>query len=231
MARGRLIAFEGGEASGKSTQAAALASAIGALLTREPGGTPIGERIRELVLDPAPLAPRHSSVSTVASSGAGDPAPLAPRTEALLMAADRAQHVAEVVEPALAGGLWVVTDRFTGSSLAYQGYGRGLGAAEVERLSQWAAGGLRADLNILLDVPPGVAAARRGGEAADRMEAEGADFHAQVAEGYGALAAADPEHWVVVAGDAEVEEVAAVVLAEVRERLGVLPSRPNTSGQ
>lgn len=151
------------------------------------------------------------------------------------MAADRAQHVAEVVEPALAGGVWVVTDRFTGSSLAYQGYGRGLGAADVEQLSQWAAGGLRADLNILLDVPPAVAAARRPGGPSDRMEAEDADFHARVAEGYRALAAADPEHWVVVAGGARVEEVADVVLAVVRERLGVPPralgSRPYSDGQ
>ena len=107
MARGRLIVFEGGEASGKSTQAARLAADLGAVLTREPGGTGLGKRIREIVLDPGvPL--------------------VAPLTEALLMAADRAQHVAEVIEPALSAGHDVVTDRYIPSSLAYQGYGRGL---------------------------------------------------------------------------------------------------------
>jgi len=112
-ARGRFIAFEGGEACGKSTQSALLASALDAVLTREPGGTVIGARLRSLVLDPA-------------TEG------LAPRAEALLMAADRAQHVAEVVEPALAAGRHVVTDRFAGSSIAYQGHGRGLPVDEID---------------------------------------------------------------------------------------------------
>src|SRR5207248_7165373 len=116
MARGRLIAFEGGEASGKSTQAARLAADLDAVLTREPGGTDVGRRIRDIVLDPALGA-------------------LTPRAEALLLAADRAQHVAELVEPVLARGDDVVTDRYIPSSLAYQGYGRGLDVDELRRLS------------------------------------------------------------------------------------------------
>src|SRR5438067_8183095 len=139
MARGRLIAFEGGEASGKSTQAARLAADIGAALTREPGGTDVGRRIRDIVLDPALGA-------------------LTPRAEALLLAADRAQHVAELVEPVLARGDDVVTDRYIPSSLAYQGYGRGLDVDELRRLSAWATGAVDADLVVLLDVPTAVAA-------------------------------------------------------------------------
>src|SRR5438874_11901395 len=157
LSRGRLIVFEGGEASGKSTQARLLAADLGAVLTHEPGGTRAGRRVRDVVLDPA----------------VGE---LSARAEALLMAADRAQHVAEVVEPALARGDDVVSDRFTPSSLAYQGFGRGLDVEEVRRLSTWAAGGLEADLVVLLEVPLDIAARRRTG-ADDRMEAEGAAFH------------------------------------------------------
>ncbi len=189
MSRGRLIAFEGGEASGKSTQAARLAAERRAVLTREPGGTALGGAIRRLVLDPA------VSVS--------------PWAEALLMAADRAQHVAEVIAPALARGDDVVTDRYIPSSLAYQGYGRGLDKSALHRISAWATGGVDADLVVLLDVPPAVAAARLEGR--DRMEAAGAEFHARVSEGYRALAADDPDRWVVVDGEGSVDEVAARV--------------------
>jgi len=186
MARGRLIAFEGGEAAGKSTQAARLAADLGAVLTREPGGTELGNRIREIVLDPAvPL--------------------VAPVTEALLMAADRAQHVAEVIEPALAAGADVVTDRYIPSSLAYQGYGRGLDVEELRRLSAWASGGVDADLVVLLDVPPSVAAERIEGR--DRVGAAGDEFHARVADGYRQLAADDPARWVVVDGVGSIDEV------------------------
>jgi len=187
MARGRLIVFEGGEASGKSTQAARLAADLGAVLTREPGGTDVGRRIRDIVLDP--------------TLGA-----LAPRAEALLLAADRAQHVAELVGPALARGDDVVTDRYIPSSLAYQGYGRGLDVEELQRLSAWASGGLDPDVVVLLDVPASVAAERLEGR--DRMESEGDDFHARVAEGYRRLAAADPDRWVVVSGEGSIDEVA-----------------------
>ena len=198
MKRGRLIVFEGGGASGKSTQAARLAAELGAVLTREPGGTEIGKRIRELVLDPGASA-------------------MAPWTEALLMAADRAQHVAEVVEPALAAGRDVVTDRYVPSSLAYQGFGRGLDVERLWRLSMDFAGALNADLVVLLDVPPAVAAARLEGR--DRMEAAGDDFHARVAEGYQRMAAAHPDRWLVVDGVGSVDEVAARVREAVEKWL------------
>jgi dTMP kinase len=191
--------LEGGEASGKSTQARALAASLGAVLTHEPGGTEIGRRIRAVVL-------------------AADLGDFEPRAEALLMAADRAQHVAEVVEPALARGADVVTDRFTGSSLAYQGFGRGLDLEEIRGLSTWAAGGLEPDLVVLLDVPPEVATGRRA-SAGDRMEAADATFHARVAEGYRALAAAETDRWVVVDGTGSVDEVKGRVGKLVSERL------------
>jgi len=196
-----LIAFEGGEATGKSTQAARLAERLDAVLTREPGGTAIGSRIRALVLDPANRE-------------------LADRAEALLMAADRAQHVAEVIRPALDAGRTVVTDRFAGSSLAYQSYGRGLPLAEVEHLSRWATDGVWPDLVVLLDVPEAVAEARLGTER-DRMEEVGDGFHQRVAAGFRALAAADPERWTVVDGTGSPDEVAKRVWATVADRIGV----------
>jgi len=189
--RGRLIVLEGGEASGKSTQARLLAGALGAVLTHEPGATPAGRRIREIVLDAALAG-------------------LDPRAEALLLAADRAQHAAEVLRRALDGGRDVVSDRFTGSSLAYQGFGRGLDVGELRRLSAWATDGIDADLVILLDVPPDVARLRQTA-APDRLEAEEAGFHDRVAAGFRDLAAAEPERWVAVDGTGSVEEVAARV--------------------
>ena len=196
---GRFIAFEGGEASGKSTQAQLLASALDAALTREPGGTGVGERIRELFL--------HADVSVDA------------RAEALLVAAARAQHVAELIRPALAAGRHVVTDRYIGSSLAYQGYGRGLPVEEVRQLSEWATEGLWPDLVVLLDVPDDVAAARIGERGRDRMESAGRDFHRRVAEGFRSLAAAESDRWVVVDGRGRIEDVAAAVAAAVHDRL------------
>ena len=186
----RLIAFEGGEACGKSTQAGLLASRLGAVLTREPGGTAVGERVRAVLLDPAVGG-------------------LDARAEALLMAAARAQHVAEVVAPALAAGRDVVTDRFSHSSLAYQGYGRGLPLEEVRRLSDWATGGLWPDVVVLLDLPADVAEARRGHP--DRFEAEGREFHRRVEAGFRELAGADPGRWRVVDATGTIEEVAARV--------------------
>ena len=164
------------------------------MLTREPGGTEWGRRIRSIVLD--------ADVAT----------PLDARAEALLMAADRAQHVAEVIRPALERGVDVVSDRFTGSTLAYQGFARGLAVPELARLSTWATGGLEPDVVILLDVPEAVAATRMKPEA-DRMEAAGPDFHRRVAEGYLALAAGDPGRWRVVDGSGSVHEVEALVTA------------------
>jgi dTMP kinase len=190
VSRGRFIVFEGGEASGKSTQAARLAADLDALLTREPGGTDVGRRIREIFLDPAI-------------------ADLDPRAEALLVAADRAQHVARVVEPALSSGRDVVSDRYVPSSLAYQGYGRGLDVQHVRQMSVWATDGLEPDVVILLDVPPDVSAERLQGR--DRMEAAGDEFHRRVREGYRAMAEAEPERWLVLDATGAIEEVAARV--------------------
>ena len=195
------MVFEGGEGSGKSTQARLLAERWGADLTFEPGDTPVGARLRTILLDPA----------------TGD---LDPRAEALLMAADRAHHVATRILPALHRGRDVVCDRFVGSSIAYQGYGRGLGAQEVEAVSVFATDGLQPDLVVLLQVPAHVAAKRvadAGG--LDRMEAAGAEFHRRVDEGYTALAAQDPHRWVVVDGSGTIDEVQARVDAAVDARL------------
>jgi len=207
-ARGRLIALEGIDGSGKTTQARALAGALGASLTHEPGATALGVVLRRLLLDPDSPAP-----ST--------------RAEALLMAADRAEHVARVVEPALAAGEWVVTDRFSGSTIAYQGYGHGLDPTELAGLVRWAAGGLEADLSVLVDVDVEVAAARvaaAGGHGADRMERLGTDFAARVRQGFLTQADADPEHWLVVDGRTEAGALTAHIVASVRTRLGDAPA-------
>jgi dTMP kinase len=190
---GRLIVFEGGEGSGKSTQATLLAARLEAVLTREPGGTEVGARIRRIVLD-----------TEVGTS-------LDVRAEALLMAADRAQHVAEVIRPALSRGEDVVCDRFTGSTLAYQGYGRGLDVDELAQLSSWATAGLEADVVFLLDVPDEMAVSRMKREP-DRMELAGSDFHRRVNEGYLSLAAADPGRWRVIDGAGSVQEVETLIV-------------------
>ena len=199
-ARGRLIALEGIDGCGKSTQARALADVLAARLTFEPGATQVGARLRELLLAP-------------------DAAPPTARTEALLMAADRAEHVARIVEPALAAGEWVVSDRYAGSTIAYQGYGRGLDPSQLD--------GLAADLSILVDVSVEVAAARlaagrRAG--ADRMERLGPDFAARVREGFLAQAAQDPDRWLVVDGTLDVAALTAHMVACVRERFGGAPA-------
>jgi dTMP kinase len=204
----RFIVFEGGEASGKSTQSARLAERIGALHTHEPGATAIGAALRALLLD-------------ARTAGLSD------RAEALLMAADRAQHVAEVVRPALAKGRHVVSDRYAGSTLAYQGYGRGLPVFELRRMSAWAANDLWPDLIVLLDVPRSVATARSG-RTLDRMEAAGEAFHDRVLRGYQALAAADPVRWAVVDGTAPPDEVAEAVWEAVTTRLPDLAELPPT---
>lgn len=197
---GRLIAFEGGEGSGKSTQARLLAESLGAVLTFEPGGTAIGASVRALVLDPVSAA-------------------MTDRTEALLLAADRAQHVSTVIEPALAAGRHVVTDRYVGSTLAYQGYGRGLDLDALRSLCAWATGGRDADVNVLLDVPYEASAARLAAARPDRMEAESRDFHQRVADGFRSLAQDDAARWVVVDGVGSVDEVARRVLAALDGRL------------
>ncbi len=204
------MVFEGGEGSGKSTQAAILARRLHAVLTREPGGTELGARLRDVVLGDVVLG------DAVLGDGVpADGAPLAPRAEALLMAADRAQHVAEVVRPALEAGRDVVSDRFSGSTLAYQGYGRGLDLDDLTGLSSWAADGLLPDLVLLLDVDQEVAAARRC-RPRDRMEAAGDSFHRRVVAGYRELAAADPDRWVVVDGSGTADEVSERVWSAYR---------------
>ena len=196
---GRFIAVEGADGTGKSTQARLLAERMGALFTREPGGTPLGERIRDLVLDPS-----------------GDPP--VDRAEALLMAAARAQHVAEVVEPALSAGRDVVSDRYVASSVAYQGYGRGLGAEAVMAVDRFATNCLQPDLVVLITVDVRVAV-RRLGEELDRIERAGDAFQVAVVAAYSEMAAQDPDRWLVVDGNGTVAEVAARVAAAVEGRL------------
>ena len=202
--RGRLIALEGIDGCGKSTQARAVAAALGAVLTHEPGATPLGAQLRRLLLDPDPDSP-----------------PPAPRAETLLMAADRAEHVAQVIEPALASGVWVVTDRYSGSTIAYQGYGRGLGPDGLAEVVAWATAGVEADLSVFVDVPVEVAASRRRGE--DRMERLGPEFAARVRAGFAAQAAATPERWLVVDGTLGVDVITAHIVEAVRARLGAEP--------
>jgi dTMP kinase len=198
--RGRLIAFEGIDGCGKSTQAKLLAESLGAILTFEPGDTNLGASVRTLML--------HSdgAVST--------------RAEALLVAADRAQHVEEVLRPTLSSGRWVVTDRFNGSTLAYQGAGRGLDARVLGQVLAFATDGLAADLSILIEVPPELARGRIAASHPDRLERLDAGFHQRVAEGYRALAASDTAAWAVVDGTGTVAQVADAVARTVALRLG-----------
>lgn len=204
--RGRLIAFEGGEGSGKSTQAARLAERIGAVLTREPGGTPLGETLRGVVL--------HQQLDD-----------FDPRTETLIMLAARAQHMASVITPAQSNGRTVVTDRFSHSTLAYQGYGRGLDLADLRRMCSWASRGIWPDLVVLLDVPPEVGRSRIN-RPADRLESAGADFHDRVYAGFREMAREDPKGWLVVDGSGSVEEVSTAVSQGYDRWAGVRPVTP-----
>ena len=199
---GRYIALEGSEGCGKSTQAARLATALDAVLTRETGGTDIGQRIRSILHDTAITNLSH-------------------RSEALLAAADRAQHLAEVVSPALADGRHVVSDRSVYSTLAYQGYGRGLDLADLRSINHWAVDGVWPELVVLIDAPAEVLAGRLRGRTLDRFEQEHADFHRRVADGFRAMATADPDRWVVVDGTRSPDDVASLIRTAVRDRLGV----------
>src|SRR6266542_5796657 len=186
---GSFVVLEGGDASGKSTQARLLAERVRSrdrdvVETFEPGATESGAAIRALLLD-------------------GD-RPIDPTTEALLLAADRAQEIADIIRPALARGADVVSDRYVPSSLVYQGVGRGLGVERVEKLNRWATAGLEPDLVIVLDVDDATAESRRT-EPRDRLERAGADFHAAVREAYRSLAA--DRGWVVIDGDAGIDVV------------------------
>jgi dTMP kinase len=196
---GFFVVFEGGEGAGKSTQMNAFVSWLGAqgvdvVTTREPGGTPIGDRIRSILLD-------------VDSRG------MDAHTEALLYAADRAQHAAEVIKPALESGKVVVSDRYIDSSLAYQGMGRGLGMDQIFRISEWATGGLVPDLVIYLSIDPQEGLERAGDEP-DRMESESEEFHARVNAAYLELSQKFPGRFVVLDASGSKEDVHSRVVAE-----------------
>jgi dTMP kinase len=206
--RGRFIVFEGGDGAGKSTHVKMLVAALrkagyggaserpGLVVTREPGGTELGVRIRELLLH-------------------GDE--IEPAAEALLYAADRAQHVAEVILPALGRGDVVISDRYLDSSIAYQVGGRGLAEAVIRQVNAVGTGGLEPDLTILMDIAPGIIESRRGGSdgALDRLERAGAAFHRKVIQRYRELAAAHPERYAVVNSSATKGKVHGQVLAAV----------------
>lgn len=209
MARGRFIALEGGEGSGKSTQARMLAEALGERgiaveLTREPGGTPGAEAIRALLLDPP---------------GEGWGA----RAEALLFAAARSDHVEKRIVPALAAGRWVISDRFLDSSRAYQGGAGGVGDPAVVALHEIGSAGLRPDLTLLISVESGIVAdrlARRDGESADAIGGRGADYHEAVGKAFAEFAASDPQGFAVIDGDGSPEAVHARVMKALSRLLG-----------
>ncbi|MDT4919685.1 MAG: dTMP kinase [Pseudonocardiales bacterium] len=201
---GLFVAFEGGEGVGKSTQIARAAqwlreSGHAVVETREPGGTPLGGELRRLLLDP------DGSVT--------------PRAEALLYAADRAQHVDTVIRPALDAGQVVLTDRYVDSTLAYQGAGRGL--ADTRLVTGWATGGLLPDLTLLLDLDPAVGLLRAGARARpDRLEAASLAFHQAVRDGFRSLAAEAPERYAVLDASAGPDAVADAVRQAIASRLG-----------
>ena len=199
---GRYIALEGAEGCGKSTHASCLAVALDAVLTRETGGTHIGNEIRTLLHDPANT---H----------------LADKAEALLIAADRAQHLAELVRPALTVGRHVVSDRSAFSSLAYQGYGRGLDVDVIRQISDWAIEGLWPELVILIDVPVEALAMRMSSRDLDRFEQADEAFHGRVRAGFAQLAEADPKRWVVIDGTRSKDVVAHDIRTVTLHRLGI----------
>ena len=201
---GRLIAFEGGEGSGKTTQARLIAIWLRELgydvvTTHEPGATKIGMRLRALLLDTS-----HTGMS--------------PHAEALMYAADRAEHVASVIAPALERGAIVITDRYVDSSLAYQGAGRNLPVDEIARFNWWATGGRTPDLTILLDMDPMAGLSRRT-RSADRLEAEPADFHLRVRGGFLALARAEPDRYLMLDADRPPEEITRDIQDRIRDLL------------
>ena len=207
---GIFLAFEGGDGAGKSTQVRLLAERLEAagrevVVTRQPGGTALGQQLRDLVLHGAAMSPR---------------------AEALIFAADKAQHVSEVVAPALDRGAVVITDRYTDSSVAYQGAVRGLGTARVAELNEWATEGLVPDLTVLLDVDADTAGRRRAsrqagaGDAPDRMEQETAAAHETLRSAFRARAAAEPERYLVRDAGVAPEALTRTVVEHVLPRLG-----------
>jgi dTMP kinase len=205
--RGCFVALEGGEGAGKSTQARRLRAWLETaghevVLTHEPGDTEVGRQLRGIVLDPA----------------TGD---ISPRTETLLYAADKAEHVEQVVLPALARGAVVVTDRYVDSTIAYQGGGRDLSPREVEQVARWATRDVRPDLTVLLDLAPGEGLTRFAGR--DRIEAESVEFHERVQATFLRLAGDDPDHYLVLDARLSADDVE----EQIRERLlPVLASLP-----
>jgi dTMP kinase len=206
--RGKLISFEGGEGTGKSTQTRLLQSALEArgkrvVLTREPGGSQGAEEIRKLVVE-------------------GEPQRWTPLSETLLFLAARADHVARVIEPALAQGDWVVSDRFSDSTYVYQGIARGLGVEKVRRLHEAALGSFAPDLTIILDLDPAEGLKRAGGRAhglETRFERFGSDFHQKLRAAFRDIAREEPRRCVVIDGDRTPDMVAADVWRAVEERL------------
>lgn len=194
------IAFEGAEGTGKSTQAALLAGSLRAVITRETGGTAIGARLREILHDTA----------------VDD---LDWRAEALIAAADRAQHLAEVVIPALQAGRPVVSDRSVYSTLAYQGHGRGLDIDELRSINDWAVQGVWPSLVVFVEAPAHVVADRLNGRQLDRFERAGEAFHQRVLDGFRSMAADDPARWITITADGPKDVVAANLLRGVHERL------------
>lgn len=203
MTRGLFISFEGGEASGKSVQAKRLAESLerdghDVVLTREPGGTPLGERIRDIVLHTKDV-------------------PLAPEADVLLFSAARAQHVRDVIRPALAAGKIVISDRFFDSTVAYQGAGHGADAAGVAAVTSFAVGRTRPHRTYMLDLPLEAALRRRTGHERrwDRFEVSEQEFHRRLRDGYLRLAAAEPERVVVIDGDREPDAIARDIRRDV----------------
>ena len=199
--KGRFLTLEGGEGAGKSTLLAGLrawlvAAGVDPVFTREPGGTPLGEAVRSLLLDPA-----HG---------------ICAEAELLLVFAARAQHVREVIVPALAGGRWVVSDRFTDASFAYQGGGRGQPFTRIEELASWAAMGLRPDVTLLLDLPVSTGRERVAGRGeADRIEAEADGFFERVRAVYRERAQAEPDRFHLLDASASPEAVLAEAIAAI----------------
>jgi dTMP kinase len=206
--RGLFIAFEGGDGAGKSTQAQLLTQFLEqagrrVVRTREPGGTPVGEKLRSLVLEHG-----HGEIDA--------------RCEALMFAASRAAHATQVIRPALERGDVLISDRYIDSSVAYQGGGRGLGESRIRELNEWATDGLWPDLTVLLDVEPADGRDRRTAHdaAEDRLESESDDFHSRIRHAFLALAAASPDHYLVLSARRPIEELAATIRDRV---LAMLP--------
>ena len=202
MSLGKYIAFEGLEGCGKSTHVKRLAMRLDAVMTREPGGTVVGSLLRNILIDPANTT-------------------LSPRAEALMMAADRAHHIAELISPSLAVGRHVVSDRSVYSSLAYQGYGRQQDLDELRRLNDWAIGGLWPEIVIYIQVPTELLLERLKKRELDRFERENGEFFARIADGYSQMAAADPSRWLVIDGTPAKDDLEKIISAAVQERLGI----------